>query len=117
MSQSETLSSSGDSGADRRREQRIPARVEVRFDEVGQAARALKAFTTNVSSGGVCVRTTATYPLGHRLALQLQVAEQRLELTAAVCWVRQDAVGLRFVDLSDEHRSAINALVDTLRTV
>ncbi len=90
--------------------------MEVRFEEVGQAARALKAFTTNVSSGGVCVRTQATYPLGHRLALQLQVAEQRLELTAAVCWVRQDAVGLRFVDLSDEHRSAINALVDTLQT-
>ena len=89
--------------------------MEVRFEEAGQAARALKAFTTNVSSGGVCVKTQATYPLGHRLALQLQIADQRLELTAAVCWVRQEAVGLRFVDLSDEHRKTIGALVDSLR--
>lgn len=115
MSQPGTQSPSDASGADRRREQRIPARVEVRFEEAGQAARALKAFTTNVSSGGVCVKTQATYPLGHRLALQLQIADQRLELTAAVCWVRQEAVGLRFVDLSDEHRKTIGALVDSLR--
>ncbi|HLT30702.1 MAG TPA: PilZ domain-containing protein [Myxococcaceae bacterium] len=116
MSQSGSTSPSASTSAERRRAQRIPARVEVRFDEVGQAAKALKAFTTNVSSGGVCLRTQANYPLGHRLALQLRVADDQLDLTAAVCWVRPDAVGLRFVDVSEEHRRMLDAVLATIQS-
>jgi uncharacterized protein (TIGR02266 family) len=116
MSQSGSTSPSAPTSAERRRAQRIPARVEVHFDEVGQAAKALKAFTTNVSTGGVCLRTQATYPLGHRLALQLRVAGEQIDLTAAVCWVRQDAVGLRFVDVSEEHRQVLDAVLATIQT-
>jgi uncharacterized protein (TIGR02266 family) len=104
------------SDRDRRRDERIPARVEVRFEEVAPAMRALRVFSTNVSSGGICLRTQATYPVGHRLALHLAIAGQGLDLTAEVCWVRPEAVGLRFVEVSEANRGVLAGLLDSLRS-
>ncbi|MCI0571099.1 MAG: PilZ domain-containing protein, partial [Myxococcaceae bacterium] len=67
---------------ERRSDVRIPIHVEVRFEEVAQAARALKAFTTNVSAGGLCLLTQHAYPVGHRLSVTLSVQSQTLQLQA-----------------------------------
>jgi uncharacterized protein (TIGR02266 family) len=102
--------------ADRRVDERIPARVEVRFGEPGQAARALRAFSVNFSSGGLCLRTTRRYEVGASLHLDLDVAGESWALTGVVAWVRDGAVGIRFENVNNEDRARLLALVQSLRS-
>jgi uncharacterized protein (TIGR02266 family) len=102
-------------GAERRGEARVPIRVEVRFEEVSQAARALRAFTTNISSGGVCLLTQHSYPVGHRLALTLSVEGHTLQLQGVVAWVRGGAVGVRFVDVPDAEQALLRSITSVIQ--
>ena len=43
--------------AERRRETRIPTRIEVRFTDAVHAARVLHAYSLDFSLGGLCLRT------------------------------------------------------------
>lgn len=106
---------SGDGSRDRRREERIPARVEVRFSDGTQAARALKAYSLNMSVGGLCLRTSRRYEIGAPMSLSLDVGGQGFQLQASVAWVREGAVGVRFESVSDEDRARLEALVAALR--
>lgn len=100
---------------ERRREERVPGRVEVRFTDGTQAARALKAYSLNMSVGGLCLRTSRRYEVGARLRLSLGVGTQSWELQGNVAWVRDGAVGVRFENVSDADRQQLEALVSTLR--
>lgn len=115
MTVDDTLGGAGDDGADRRSQERVPARVEVHFKEANQAARALRAFSVNVSSGGLCLRTQRRYETGATLRLTLNVAGEEYPLAGVVAWVREGAVGVRFVNLTPEDRSRIEALVTSLK--
>jgi len=101
---------------ERRREARIPARVEVRFADAVHAARVLHAYSLNFSLGGLCLRTRRAYAVGRRLSLSVVVGAERLPLEAVVAWVRpaDAAVGIRFVDVAAEPRSR---LADLMRKV
>jgi uncharacterized protein (TIGR02266 family) len=101
--------------ADRRREQRIPARIEVRFREPAQAARALRAYSLNFSVGGLCLKTQKQYALGQKLLLDVQVEARQLSVVAEVAWVRGGAIGVRFSELSPEDRAALEQLVAQLK--
>jgi uncharacterized protein (TIGR02266 family) len=100
---------------DRRSSERVPARVEVRFHEPAHAARALRAYSLNLSAGGLCLRTERTYELGAPLKVALVIAGQPLELDAAVAWVRGGAVGVRFENLTARDRQLLESLVLSLK--
>jgi uncharacterized protein (TIGR02266 family) len=100
---------------ERRREKRVPTRIEVRFTDAVHAARVLHAYSLNFSLGGLCLRSRKAYAVGSPLALSLVVGAERLSLDAVVAWVRpsEGAVGLRFVDVADELRQRLATLMET----
>ena len=100
---------------ERRREKRVPTRIEVRFRDVVHAARVLHAYSLDFSPGGLCLRTRRVYAVGRKLALTLVVATERLPVDAVVAWVRpkERAVGVRFVDVGEELRARLVALVQS----
>jgi uncharacterized protein (TIGR02266 family) len=99
---------------DRRRETRVPARIEVRFREPVQAARALRAYSLNFSAGGLCLKTQKEYALGQRLLLELQVEERQLSLAAEVAWVRGGAIGVRFTEVNPDDRAVLQQMLSQL---
>lgn len=103
-------------GAERRREERIPARIEVRFRESEQVARAIKAYSLNLSVGGLCLRTQKVYAIGHEMTLDMDVAGQSYSLRAIVAWVRKGTTGVRFVDVSETDRVRLSQMVAALKT-
>lgn len=100
---------------DRRRDSRVPARIEVRFRESAHAARALRAYSLNFSVGGLCLKTQKQYAIGQKLLLDLQVEARQLSLVAEVAWVRGGAIGVRFSELNPGDREALEQLVSQLR--
>ena len=101
--------------ADRRREERIPARIAVQFREPTAAAKALRAYSLNFSVGGLCIKTRKAYSIGDALALSLAIEGHQLDLKGEVAWVRGGAIGVRFTELSPEHRKALESLAATLQ--
>src|SRR4051812_50078662 len=65
------------SGIDRREFERVPARVEVRFQERDDAAKAFRAFSLNFSIGGLCLKTDRPYQIGAALGMWIQIAGGR----------------------------------------
>lgn len=104
-----------DDVSERRTQERVPARVEVRFHEPEHAARALRAYSLNLSAGGLCLRTSRRYELGAPLKLALVISEDAVELDAAVAWVRDGAVGVRFENVRPRDRELLQSLVDSLK--
>ncbi len=106
----------GPSG-ERRREARVPTRIEVRFTDAVHAARVLHAYSLDFSLGGLCLRTRSVYSVGRKLTLSLVVGSERLPVHAVVAWVRpaQSAVGVRFVDVDDGLRARLLALVQSVQ--
>ena len=102
--------------SERRREGRVPTRIEVRFTDAVHAARVLHAYSLDFSLGGLCLRTRRVYPVGRGLKLNLVVAGERLPIDAVVAWVRpvQKAVGVRFVDITDAVRARLLQLMQSV---
>lgn len=101
--------------SERRKDERIAARFEVRFQTATHAALAIKAAPVNFSAGGLCVRTRHAYAQGDPVSLKLTVGTKSLELEASVAWVRGDVVGLRFVNVQPSDRARLEALARTLK--
>ena len=101
---------------ERRADSRIPVRVEVHFRDAAEAAEALRTYAVNFSVGGICLRTERSYPIGHVLALVLQVDEERFELEGDVAWARprDQAVGVRFREVEPAAKERLAALVRRL---
>jgi uncharacterized protein (TIGR02266 family) len=102
--------------ADRRREERIPARVEIHFSHAKEAAKAFKAYSLNFSPGGLCVRTKTPHPLGDRLSVKLLVDGEAFDLEAVVAWTRGNITGMRFDGLSAEDRLRLERVAAELRS-
>lgn len=100
---------------ERRRYPRVPARVEVRFEEPVHAARALRAYSLNLSAGGLCLRTQKDYEIGAPLKLTLVVGEMELQLNGAVAWTRGGAIGVRFDGVSEANRRRLDELSALLK--
>lgn len=115
------MKTSDDAGAaavvhsSRRAHERVSARFDVRFQDVQDAARALRAYSLNLSAGGLCLRTQRSYDVGSRVRLQMTVDGEDFDLQGLVAWVRDDAeaIGVRFVDLSEEERARLQRVVST----
>jgi Tfp pilus assembly protein PilZ len=101
--------------ADRRREERVPARIEVRFANTGQAARAFRAYTRDLSVGGLCLKTDRPYVRGEGMFMSIDVGGERLDLTGVVAWVRGDAIGVRFQGVTREVQKKLDGVLAALR--
>lgn len=106
--------SSSSSGADRRRDARVAARIEVRFNEVSDAAKALRAYSLNFSAGGLCLKTQRAYAIGTPLRLSLTVEGEAFDLLGVVAWVRGPAIGVRFQDVTPPERERLERLAGAL---
>ena len=98
---------------ERREFKRVAARIEVRFEQAGQAAKALRAFSLNVSLGGLCLRTRKQYAVGEILRLTMKIASEDFILEGAVAWTRDGAIGVRFQNVSDHDRQRLGSLLQS----
>jgi uncharacterized protein (TIGR02266 family) len=96
--------------AERRRDLRISARLEVKFTDVKQAATALNAYSVNFSAGGLCLRTKRPHAVGDQLGLSIGIEGEHFELQGLVAWVKADVIGVRFLDLSPADRQRLEAV-------
>jgi hypothetical protein len=101
--------------SERRREERIPARIEIHFSKPKDAAKAFKAYSVNFSPGGLCVRMKSERPIGDRLSIRLVVGGEEFDLEAVVAWTRGTVTGMRFDGLSADDRSRLERLAEVLR--
>lgn len=103
-------------GKERRQSRRVEARVEVRFSEANAAARALRAYSLNLSVGGLCLRTQKTYPVGAAPQLTLKIGGEEFDLLGVVAWTRNGAIGVRFEDLAERDRQRLEEITGMLVT-
>jgi hypothetical protein len=101
--------------SDRRREERIPARIEIHFSRAKDAAKAFKAYSVNFSPGGLCVRMKTPHPLGDRLSIKLVVGGEEFDLEGVVSWARGTVTGMRFDGLSADDRGRLERVAEVLR--
>jgi uncharacterized protein (TIGR02266 family) len=103
--------------ANRRAHERVSATFDVRFQEPQDAARALRAYSLNLSAGGLCLRTRRSYDVGARVRLQMTVSGEDFELEGIISWVRDDAeaIGVRFVDVSDADQLRLQRVVTSFK--
>lgn len=103
--------------ANRRADERVAARFEVRFEQMQDAARALRAYSLNISTGGLCLRTRKAYDVGAHVRLSMAIEGKEFHLDGLIAWVRDEAevIGVRFTGMSDEDRVRLQGMVDSLR--
>ena len=100
---------------ERRADERVVARIEVRFKGLAEAARAFRAYSLNLSAGGLCLKTRRQYQVGERLSLSLTLEKQEYHLTGVVAWERSGAVGVRFENVTSEDRQRLGEVVERYR--
>src|SRR5712664_899993 len=105
----------GSPEADRRNDERVVARVDVRFQEPSEAVRAFRAYSLNFSVGGLCLKTRRRYEVGSQLQLTLTVEGQEYNLTGVVAWERGGAIGVRFEGVDPEDQKRLTDLVAQFR--
>ena len=93
---------------------RFAAHFDVRFTRSVDASRALNAFSVNFSAGGLCLRSQNPLPVGELIALELSIEDELFHLDGVVAWVRGDAVGVRFVNVSPTVRERLQAVARQL---
>lgn len=97
-----------------RTDREVPVRIKYRgVDDF------LRAYTENISLGGVFVATAVPVPVGTRVQLTIELAPGKgLQALAEVAWHRQASpgvaggVGLRFVMVSDAYRAWLDSAVE-----
>jgi type IV pilus assembly protein PilZ len=109
-------------GSDRRQAPRVLVNIEVDY---GNKDNFLFAYITDLSATGIFVRTDTPEPPGTRLNLRFTPTRggRVLDLEGEVIWINplrtgaadniNPGMGIRFVDLSDDDRVALQKLVTT----
>jgi uncharacterized protein (TIGR02266 family) len=107
-----------DERSDQRGSLRVPARMRVSFDSLGQLGHCLM---TNLSRGGLFVATEHLLAIGTRVVVRLHVEREgrTLEVPAEVVShhvgptaAQQRGFGLRFADLDAPLRKELDALYE-----
>ncbi|ADO72667.1 TIGR02266 family protein [Stigmatella aurantiaca] len=106
-----------DAPVNRRAEERIPARFEVRFAHKQDAAKALRAYSLNISAGGLCLRTRKAYDVGSPVSVEMLVDGETFQLQGIIAWVRdeEEAIGVRFTDVSEGDRLRLQRVVQNIK--
>jgi uncharacterized protein (TIGR02266 family) len=105
-----------DALSNRRGEERVPARFEVHFQQTQDAAKALRAYSLNISAGGLCLRTRRAYDVGSPVRMDMVVEGEAFQLHGLIAWVRDEseAIGVRFTNLSEEDRKRLQRVIDSI---
>jgi uncharacterized protein (TIGR02266 family) len=103
--------------ANRRTHERVTATFELRFQDTEDAARALRAYSLNLSAGGLCLRTRRTYDVGARVRLQMTVSGEDFDLDGVISWVRDDAeaIGVRFIGVNEADQLRLQRVVSSFK--
>jgi uncharacterized protein (TIGR02266 family) len=103
--------------ANRRAHDRVTATFAVHFPDAEEAARALRAYSLNLSAGGLCLRTRRTYDVGAHVRLQMTVSGEDFDLEGIVSWVRDDAeaIGVRFVGVGEADQLRLQRVVASFK--
>jgi uncharacterized protein (TIGR02266 family) len=101
----------------RREEERVSARFEVHFGHAEDAAKALRAYSLNVSAGGLCVRTRRAYDVGAPVLVDMVVEGEAFQLHGLIAWVRDEseAVGIRFTRMTEEDVARLQRVIDSIK--
>jgi uncharacterized protein (TIGR02266 family) len=98
---------------DRRAHPRLSLVVAV---DLSSAHNFYTARTRDISVGGLFIEAEATLPIGTRLMVDLKFLKKRVRVNCEVMWALTDGdkavgVGVRFLDLDDEARTAVEAFM------
>jgi type IV pilus assembly protein PilZ len=104
------------------RDRRVHARTDIELRVgYGSVGEFLSDWTSNVSVGGMFLRTTEPKPVGTRFKLRFQIPEhdRTIEAQGEVCWVipgnttppPQPGMGIRFADVHPHDQEAIARLI------
>jgi uncharacterized protein (TIGR02266 family) len=96
---------------ERRKHPRVAATIEIRFSAVQEAAKALRAFSVNLSVGGLCLKTQKPYRVGSELQLLIDIEGESFEVVGVVAWARGGALGVRFTELSDGDKERLRRIL------
>lgn len=102
-------------GADRRESERIPCELDVRFAPPDQIARSIKAYSLNLSLGGMCLRIQRHLEVREALTLAFEVEGEAFTLAGAVAWIRDGAIGVRFEEVSEQNRARLLKMLALLQ--
>jgi len=116
-SNSADVTGMGQDDLNRRTDERVSARFEVHFNDTQEAAKALRAYSLNVSAGGLCLRTRRSYDVGAPVQMDMVVEGQAFQLRGVIAWVRDEAeaVGVRFTEMTEKDRSRLQSVIDSLK--
>lgn len=103
-------------------ERRIHTRHDIRLHVAyGSVDEFLSDWTSNVSIGGMFLRTAEPKPVGTRFRLRFQIPEHEhtIEAQGEVCWVipgnttppPHPGMGIRFTDVEPDDQAAIARLI------
>ncbi|HYO68133.1 MAG TPA: TIGR02266 family protein [Archangium sp.] len=117
MKTAEAAEMSAVAQANRRAHERVTATFDVRFPDTEDAARALRAYSLNLSAGGLCLRTRRSYDVGAHVRLQMTVSGEDFDLEGIISWVRDDAeaIGVRFIGVSEEDQVRLQRVVASFK--
>ena len=94
-------------GRDRRRDERVSAQLTVRFVGPDSLADAVRSYSSNLGSGGLCLAVQRTYRPGDVVQLQLEAGGGQLPIQAVVAWCRPGFIGVRFTPTTGAHQETV----------
>ena len=74
----------------------LAANLSLRFTDASALAAALRNFSGDQGSGGLCIQVVKYYELGDRVRLTLEAGEAPMEIHAVVAWRKPGYIGVRF---------------------
>jgi uncharacterized protein (TIGR02266 family) len=106
------------SGFDARCEPRVPKKLSLAYKD---KASFLKAYTKNISNGGLFVRTSDPPPKGTLINLQLQLPglKEHLKIDCSVVWnntkeSKASGMGLQFDNMSESDRKTLQTYLKSV---
>ena len=105
-----------------RTEKRIPKSLSVSFKD---KQTFLKAFTGNISSGGLYIKTKNPLKQGEQFILKLQLPDlpEPLKIKSKVAWANKEenrslkqliGMGIKFIEMSDNDNQVFNRYMESL---
>src|SRR5689334_4422362 len=107
--------------ADQRKDKRSPASLKVKYKSA-TVDQFIEQFGTDVSTGGMFIKTKTPLEIGARLKLELQLSDASpvIQGVGRVCWRRMPnadpqapppGMGIKFEKLEDDSRATVERIV------
>jgi hypothetical protein len=94
-------------GAERRRDERVSAQLKVRFQGADSLAEAVRSYSSNLGTGGLCLAVQKQYRPTDTVQLVLEAGGKQMPIQAVVAWCRPGFIGVRFTPATAEHQETV----------